>query len=270
MATVQVSTLEEFFTAIAVQGDTVVCPEGAVWDANDVYPDGYTGNIPWRANAQGNGTTIKNLRFYGYFYTNESAKAAISDMRIIDVIGSRVDSTSSFKGLFWGNYDMSDCTITAVLNSAYNYLVRNRDDYVGYASTILRCSVNVDASGNFNVFYAGKAKYSRIEAHLPNSTWSGIGGSFKHEDCEIIMYAPNNASSIRSLNITGSIVHGNLPLVQEASTSGSWQGDMTVYSTDAMPSFSPRDSAHFVGVTDAQLRDPSYLRGIGFPIAIEV
>ena len=38
MATVQVSDWSEFMTAIAVAGDTVVLPENAEWDMNEMHP----------------------------------------------------------------------------------------------------------------------------------------------------------------------------------------------------------------------------------------
>lgn len=273
MATVSVSTLAEFITAIAVQGDTVVCPEGAVWDANDVYPDGYTGNIPWKADVQGNGATIKNLRFYGHFYTNEdAARVTISEIRIIDLIGSQTNGEYN-AALFWGSYKMEDCTISAVLNHRYHYIIHPRDSYYMRHPNVNRCSFNIDASGDFSAFYYGDINYSRIELHLPNSTKVpiGSGGSnFTVKNCEIIAYAPNITDKWRSIYYSGCIVHGDMPTLEEGASSGSMDGDMSVYSTDAMPSFVPRDPVHFVGVTDAQLRDPSYLRSIGFPIAIEV
>lgn len=283
MATAQVSTLEEFITAIAVQGDTVICPEGAVWDANDVYPDGYTGDIAWKAHVQGNGTTIKNLRLYGYFYTDTSAsRVQISSLRLIDLIGSR--STYYFKqALFYGNYKFEDFTATAVLNSAYPFFCNPKDDSsFSYQTQANRCSFNIDASGNFTIFSdgyttnnSGHIYNSRIELHLPNSTHAPFGNSMRFYNCELIAYAPNISgtsvdSRMWSLYCMGCVIHGEMPTVRERASSGTMQGDMTIYSTDAMPDFVPVDPIHFVGVTDAQLRDPSYLRGIGFPIAIEV
>ena len=62
MATVNVSNWAEFVSAIQVAGDTVVCPENAVWDMNEILPYGldsaYTATC---AKIEGRGTTIKNL-----------------------------------------------------------------------------------------------------------------------------------------------------------------------------------------------------------------
>lgn len=270
MANVSVSTLAEFIAAIAVEGNTVVCPENAVWDANDTYPDGYQSDIVWNASVTGNGTTIKNLRIYGFFRANnEYIHPYIDGLRIIDLIGSSASSINSGDpGLFEGNFHFTNTAISAVLNAVYKRLVR----WFSWSSDYLasRCSFNIDASGNFDTFGMGKVQYSRIELHLPNSVWYPYYANFdKCYESEIIIYAPN-AGGLHSLQFVGCVIHGEMPNTTETATSGSWDGDMTVYSTDAMPNFVPRDPVHFVGVTDAQLRDPSYLRGIGFPIAIEV
>lgn len=280
MATVQVSTLAEFITAIAVSGDTVVCPEGAVWDANDVYPDGYPGDIDWKAHVQGNGTEIKNFRIYGLFKTEEYAsRVKISNLRIIDLIGSMGGrgTTGVEYGIFWGSYEFEDFVFTGVVNSSYNLFCLPRDYYYMYQPKVTRCSFNIDASGEFRAFDsggsgsdAGKVRYSRIELHLPNSHGRPFGWTMPFDNCELIAYAPNTTAAMYSMNYIGCVIHGDMPSLQEGSSSGRWEGDMTVYSTDAMPSFVPYDAAHFVGVTDAQLRDPVYLRGIGFPVAIDV
>ena len=74
MATVNVTNLADFVAAVAVAGDTVVCPDGADWDANRTYPDGYSGNITWNAAVLGNGTTIRNLHLYGRFAASHNVR----------------------------------------------------------------------------------------------------------------------------------------------------------------------------------------------------
>ena len=81
MAQVNVTNLAEFVSAIAVDGDTVVCPENADWDANDTYPDGYLSNLTWNANVNGNGTTIRNLHLYGRFATGQNVRPHIDALR---------------------------------------------------------------------------------------------------------------------------------------------------------------------------------------------
>lgn len=264
MATVQVSTLAEFITAIAVSGDTVVCPDGVVWDANDVYPDGYSGNITWNANVNGNGTTIRNLHLYGRFATSQNVRPYIDALRIVDLIGS---ASSGGGGLFQGNFHMTNSAVSAVLNANYNEIVNWNTGSSSYLAD--KCSFNIDASGSFDTLTMGQTRYCRYELRLPNSTWYPFYASNqKTEQSELAIFAPN-AGGIYSNQFPGCIIHGDLPNTLELASGGSWAGDMTLFSTDGLPNFSPYDPVHCIGVTDAQLRDPLYLRSIGFPIAIE-
>lgn len=264
MATVNVTNLADFVTAVAVAGDTVVCPEGADWDANGTYPDGYSGNITWNAAVLGNGTTIRNLHLYGRFATGQNVRPYTDALRIVDLIGS---APSGGGGMFDGNYHMTNCAISAVLNANYQEIVNwNAGSTALLAS---RCSFNIDAAGGFDTLTMGKTRYCRFELHLPNSTWYPYyAASEKCEESELAIFAPN-AGGLYSWQFPGCIIHGELPSTQELASGGSWSGDMMLYSTDGMPNFVPYDPAHCKGVTDAQLRDPAYLRSIGFPIAIE-
>lgn len=264
MANVSVSTLAEFIAAIAVSGDTVVCPEGADWDANGTYPDGYSGDITWKASVLGNGATIRNLHLYGRFNATDGyIRPYIDALRIVDLIGS---TASGSGGLFQGNYHMTNGAVSAVLNANYQEIVKWE---IGSTALLANaCSFNIDAAGNFDTLGMGKTRYCRFELHLPNSNWYPYwAANEKCEESELAIFAPN-AGGLYSNQFPGCIIHGELPLATELASRGDWAGDMMLFSTDGLPNFSPYDPAHCVGVTDAQLRDPAYLRSIGFPIAI--
>ena len=265
MAAVQVNSLAEFVTAVSVAGDTVVCPEGADWDANDTYPDGYSGDILWRASVLGNGTTIRNLHLYGRFTSNgSSARQYLDSLRIVDLIGSA--SPRSEAGLFDGNFHFQKSALSAVLNSNYWRIVRWWDWSTNRIAD--KSSFNVDAAGNFDTFYQGAVRYCRIELHLPNSVWYPYyAGADMCEQSELAIFAPN-AGNLQSKQFSGCIIHGELPRARERG-GGSTPSDMTLFSVDGLPNFVPDNPAQCRGVTDAQLRDPAYLRSIGFPIAIE-
>lgn len=266
MATVQVSTLAEFVAAVAVSGDTVVCPQNAEWDANDTYPDGYSGDFIIKANIEGNGTTIRNLHLYLCFYNPDTNHVTIRNLNIIDLIGSRATTAGAF-GLFFGYFHLVGCKISAVLNSNYCRIIEWHGGGNGYAAD--KCSFAIDASGGFDTIMYGDVRFCRFELHLPNSNWIPYyaAGATCYES-ELAIFAPN-ASYIYSEQFVGCIIHGEMPNLYDRTSSGQWPGDMTLYSTDGMPNFNPYDPVHCVGVTDAQLRDPAYLRSIGFPIAIE-
>lgn len=261
MATVSVTSLEEFVSAVAVAGDTVVCPEGADWDANDTYPDGYSGDIAWNANVRGNGTTIRNLHIYGFFAADSSSSPEIYSLHIKNLIGSRSTGTSLNAGLFDGDFYLEDSALSAVLNSSYYRIIRH-----GYDLPIAkRCAFTVDAAGRFGAFILGSVWYTRCEIHAPNASES-FSASTIFRQSELAIYAPNMAT-INSYRYQGCIIHGEMANVSDSSSQRG-DGDITLFSTDGMPNFVPYDPTHFKGVTDAQLRDPEYLRSIGFPIAI--
>ncbi len=270
MATVNVNSLSDFIEAVAVSGDTVICPENAVWDANELYPSGRTGNIIIGSEVQGNGTTIKNLRLDGVFRINGEQRKYIYNLNIIDLLGARDTTSQTDVGLFEGNFHLNECRVSAVLNSKYNRIINWFGASDAYAAEF--CSFNIDAAGQFDSFYTSNAAlFSRIELHLPNSTWPPVQGGTWFSTCEFAIFAPNASGGIPSFRSPGSIWHGEMPGITELWNGGtiSWSGDMMLFSTDGMPNFSPYDPAHCKGVTDAQLRDPAYLRSIGFPIAIE-
>ena len=270
MAEVQVNSLSDFLESVAVSGDTVVCPQDAEWDANELYPSGRTGNIVIGSEVQGNGTTIKNLRLDGTFRINGDQRKYIYNLNVIDLLGARDTTDQTATGLFEGNFHLNGCRVSAVLNSKYNRIINWYGASTAYAAEF--CSFNIDAAGWFDSFYASHAaRFSRIEMHLPNSQSSPVMGGTDFSNCEFAIFAPNATGGISSINFPGSIWHGEMPGITEAWNGGtiSWSGDMMLFSTDGMPNFSPYDPAHCKGVTDAQLSDPAFLRSIGFPIAIE-
>lgn len=267
MATVQVSTLEEFVAAVAVAGDTVVCPEGADWDANDIYPAGVGADFIVAANIEGNGTTFRNLRVTLGITNPNSSFITIENFHFVNIIGSRPTQFGA-AGLFYGMIRLVGCKVSAVLNSNYNRIIQWTNGGNGYAAD--RCSFVVDASGDFStILYGGSGiRYCRLELHLPNNRECPFlpASNAKCYTSEIAIYSPN-APYIYSHDFIGCIIHGEMPILVDRS-SGQWPGDMTLYSTDGLPNFNPANPDQCVGVTDAQLRDPAYLRSIGFPIAI--
>ena len=64
---VHVESWDEFLQAIQVSGNDVHCPNDAVWDMNEIAPDGIIGTIRFDcANVYGHNCTIKNLKYDGH------------------------------------------------------------------------------------------------------------------------------------------------------------------------------------------------------------
>jgi hypothetical protein len=69
MAEVYVNSWQDFVTAIGVAGDTVILPEEAEWDMNEILPYGLQSNITFACNKiDGRGTRIKNLNLNSYVF----------------------------------------------------------------------------------------------------------------------------------------------------------------------------------------------------------
>ena len=265
MATVQVSNWAEFLAAIAVSGNVVECPENAVWDMNDIEPLGHLSNISISCSQiNGNGLRIKNLRLFGMFIA--TSKCFFNNVLITDLIasGSAVNSD-----LFRGDIFFRNSAVSCILSSSYrDFLNRNTnyDDDVADNS-----SFYVEASAANFQFKSGPgssdySRYCRFEIHAPNATGQVLSGTML--TCEIVIFAPNS-TKIYSCDFIGCTLRGNLASVSEQSWSGSWEGDISVYSTDGFnPSYRPKYPQYFIGVTEEQLKNPEYLRSLGFPIVV--
>lgn len=262
---ISVNSWSGFVTALNVSGAVVVLPENAVWDMNEILPYGFTENINIACKAvYGNGTRIKNLRLFGMFIA--TSKCFFNNILITDIIasGSAVNSD-----LFRGDIFFRNSSVSCILSSSYrDFLKRNTnyDDDVADNS-----SFYVEASAANFQFKSGPgssdySKYCRFEIHAPNATDQVLSGTM--QTCEIVIFAPNS-TKIYSSDFIGCTLRGNLASVSEQEWSGSWEGDISVYSTDGFnPSYSPKYPQYFIGVTEEQLKNPEYLRSLGFPIVV--
>lgn len=278
------NTLEDFIQYALIPYDVIECPENAVWDANDVFPAGKNGHIVINSDVHGNGTTIKNLRLNGVFRSNNSRYTVhVQDLNIIDFVGNFTTTDQTQYGMFEGNFHLQRCRVSAVLNSSYTKIINWWYNYKNpnneYAASF--CSFNIDAASKYfqSICANPAALYSRIELHIPNGIESPLSRTPERYftetsmDSEYLIFAPNASGGINPQQLAGCIIHGEMPNVTAIEPDDtSWHADMGLFSTDGMPNFKPIKpdvSAYFLGVTDAQLRDPAYLRSIGFPIAIE-
>lgn len=271
MAEVYVNSWDEFVTAVGVDGDTVILPEEATWDMNEVAHLGVSDIINIRcAVIEGRGTRIKNLNFTEYF--NIVNNVTFNDFFLTDFICSGTREELFYMSLNRTLY-FNRCAFSGIQSVTAIALIAAGSG--GYAY-FTQCSINIECAGTSYQLTESEVqtqcKYCRVELHLPNSTYGGIIGVQAHpfDFCEIVFYIPK-ASRFRTFSFTGCTVRGNMQIATEYSdsSSGTWRGNVSVYSTDAFGSgFTPYKPEFFVGVSEEQLKNPAYLRSVGFPIVV--
>lgn len=261
MATVNVTSWNEFVQAIAVTGDTVVLPNETLWDMNEIYPEGVSGDIPINcARIIGNKTEIRNLHLLGKFVM--PADCQFDDLYLKNIIceGNEFFGSS-------GNartLTMNGCITTGLygVNTQYfnfgtlvlNRSVLNLDMTAGGYS-------NIEISSNGNYY----AQYSRISVQYPQN----VGGGFDFgNSAQFCMFNINflGCRYIESSGLSGCVVLGNFGEASDHNYYGYHGAFVSVYDSAAMDPDFTTANPYFKGVTYSQLHDAEYLASIGFPI----
>lgn len=265
MATVQVSTWEEFAQAATVSGDIVICPENAVWDFNDIYPEGVPEDKKVTVNCakiKGNGTALRNVRVSNFLlgYRNACEVENLHNENFVTTAGM----------LFYVNYSaciFRGCRFSGLL-AEYPGYPAGLYNTNGGSSQFIGCAFTLEASTHqaFRILWTPNGdsdmkKYCRIKLYLPNSigyTGENTQWSQINVDCP----------AQTSMNISGACANvygGDLP--QVSSVSGSIQSYISVFNSEEIPNLA--STASIIGCTTAQLHDAAYLSSLGFPIGVE-
>lgn len=272
MATVSVNSWSEFVAAVAVSGDTVVCPENAVWEMNEIAPEGIAGFPIVSAEVRGNGTEIRNLRVAsninlgggGDFYQSIDALhftnfVCESGPFFVAAGAARQGPHTVFTG----------CKLSGLLPQNARWLcdVLGIGNYNDTRPTdFMRCAFTIEfgynATSAATLTRNGTIKYCRLNIQLPNGAlfYPGASWSYVRIDCPAM-------TKLSIGSAAANVYDGDLPQVSSVIGTASATYP-SVYNSDSMPQFS--GAANVLGVTEAQLRDPAYLASIGFPIGVEV
>lgn len=267
MATVQVNSWTEFLEAIAVSGDTVECPENAVWDMAQLEPEGHSGYIVCNAKINGRGTQIKNLVMLdspanARFFFND-------DVTDLHILNATLECSSSFFGV--ANFKTAQmCTFSGML----------RGSGVGFGTNayFYRCAANLEwatATGtsifgrNCSVKYCNfKVSGTRLQtiALYQHNSSDQISG---YENCYVILDTPQ-VTSLTGRKFKTSVLRCNAANVTDLSAlndGGGAQNFSLLVSSD-FPNVQTTSSG-VVLVTENNLRDAAYLQSIGFPIGVD-
>jgi len=256
MAEVTVSTFAEFYEAAQVSGNTIICPEGAVWDMNEIDPLNEIQRISVKSDVVGNGTTIKNFRGNG-----------------ISISGNlTIDQLHMENCYFESNKPIS------TPNDYYSYITKSRiscqlsTSVETFLANVIpsQCAINVafQKSGENDIRWSYTTnspigRYNRIKASCQNATILN-DAKWCISDSEIIIDAPL-ATRIYRNNLTNCTIRGNLQSL-ESSAASSAARDFNVITgvSESFPTYA--EGGILVKVSDAQMRDAAYLQSIGFQI----
>ena len=266
MATVNVTSWAEFVQAVGVPGDTVVLPNKAEWDMNELYPEGYTGTINTKCSQiNGNGTKIKNLHLFGCFVKTRNVSVTINDLEMTNFVVEPVDA--SYNAVFTGfsQLNLHNCIFSGLCGSYISSFS------VGYLY-LDRASMNINfttSANSFGVFPVQDAKYSRIKQSIPNAIATSTDKWFGTcKFCELDVYMPQlaagklNVSNLSACKLLGG--YGDATFYENSASSA--REFPSIYLTDAIPD--AIDGQYMRGVTRDQMRDAAYLASLGFPVGV--
>ena len=281
MATVNVTSWAEFLEAVAVAGDTVECPEGALWDLTEA--DVIRTKIVIRcAVINGNGTTIKGQRFE---IVGGEYEYGIENVNALEVNGLHWESiyveanNTLMCHAFWQSgfspssaLTMNRCKVSAECSgrNGINHFFGGTFHY------FTSCAMNVSmlSGGNLisgNSIDAGYSKFCRYQIYTTNRSSSPFMydlSPFNYcEKCELVINAPNATGigfhlSGGTAKISGCVIRGTIGATQDYYASVPDYGNywLTVISS----TLGAKSSDEYVfgnGIiaTDSQLRDAEYL-----------
>ena len=251
MATVNVNSWSEFLTAIAVSGDTVVLPENAVWDMNEIAPAGVNGLTFLRAEVNGNGTEIKNM----WLLSTITVGCTVNNLKLTNMVGKNSGASSLIN---IGSHTLNGCTFSAILESDYERLIGSN----GYGQLNL-CSYHVDMSkSGEKELISCPMTGCRCTFDIPNQGTIRLqkSPSSSIKNCEFVVNAPT-CTLIYAQGWDSCTLRGDMQNVETFWTDT--MAGVSIYCSDDMPQVSG-SSANVKPVSDENMKSVSYLQSIGF------
>lgn len=284
MATVTVSTWEDFVSAVAVRGDTVNVSPGTVWDMNEILPGGIITQLTIAAKEiNGNGLIIQKMAIRNSGFIAISEQSTINDIIFKDMV---VEGSEAFV-MNTISTSWNRCVFSGLFQDATFMKSTNSGVY-----TMSRCAFNLNFQGN-SLLYLG-------------DYGSGVGGrALQMIDCNVTMSGKSsNASAISRydsrfkynlVSFVNCFVSGENPFKylyicwdSTYSSSRTYSRysvfDIFLFDGQSLTNAPNRTlitscivnitkahegctiNSEILEVTDEQLHDAEYLASIGFPI----
>lgn len=225
MATVNVTSWAEFVAAVAVAGDTVVCPADAVWDLTEAEPITEPLEIAC-SEIQGNGTTITGATFNISGYSIRNTNSLTVDALHLENIYAEC------REYWWRasadlNFSKSKASGQFINTSYYDLFVFAGDS--GKKTNFTSCAMNVSCPNGGNLILGnnpnyGVSKFCRYRLFTTNSrTWPFMYAvsPFNYcEKCELILSAPNASRAAFELDngtfkTSGCVIRGTTGATEE-------------------------------------------------------
>lgn len=262
MATITVETWADFIDAVQESGADVVLPENAVWDMNEIAPDGVS-SLPTIlcSTITGNGTEIRNLKTDGAFTFDPYVLTACSGLHFTNFIlgGSALfnanhntrDGTAIFTGCKYSG--ICGTQTRGVLLPGIGNL---GDDY-GQIRAV-QCSFVVDAQISGAFYAAREMRYCRCDLGVPNGTLKMTAPQWSYIKCD-----QPTATQLNSAGALACVFDGQMGSVTTAGDPAHTY--ISIFCSEGLQNLTP--TAYLKGVTRQQMLDPVYLASIGFPVA---
>lgn len=247
---------DEFVTAVETQDSYVECPENAVWDMNEVAPQGIERTITIKASViNGNGLTIRNLRHNATVLKNyeHTPNKTISNIKFENIYG---------KGNF---FSKSSADIIIFDKCVFNGINIGKNIYIfegsGANTFFKQCGFNFEGN-DCGLFYGYYDKTLRIiDSHI---VFNGLSLSYLENSGSVGAYFDNCLVEGKFSNIIGLFAsfcifdcECNLWIMEEKTN--------CIINSDKSANY----GSGFKAVSTEQLHDAPYLRSLGFPIGVK-
>lgn len=265
-----VDTWSDFVTAVGTQGAYVEVVPETVWEMNKIAPNG-VGNINDKCQeVNGHGVIIQAANVTGSAFFVFSQAATFRRMNFESITSQGRFCMASQNATF------KKISIDGVYNAINDCFVYADEGYVSFEA---------DAPE-----YEGEKELGCGIAIKMNNG-SGFGGSYSNGtrifvESSSIYYEGNNFDSpygryrgvgIYDSYITGRLGTANFYTARRSIINASGTiardnngGDANITQTVVNADLATISSGPFIAVTDAQLKDASYLSSIGIPIGVEI
>lgn len=253
-----VDTWSDFVTAVGTSGAYVEVVPGAVWDANDIAPEGMPTVSVLATHIDGKGLEIKNARIDQNFLDCLSTTASSITVENISVTNFLASSSVIYKrgnySLYFKNLVLSGKQISG--NTIYHY-AGNSIYFNSNADN--GCGFFIDYNNENDTYlinYANNVSFRDCIFNLNGKVILGTSPNpFRAENCyifgEIKECYFNSNSSKNILNAYADAIAGG-------------GTNVAVINADKCDNITTGTS-----VTDEQMKDAAYLNSIGFPIGVD-
>ena len=287
-----VDTWADFVTAVGKSGVYVECAEGAVWDMNDIAPNGVGQVSVLAKSVNGNGTAIKSIFKNGGVVFAITSICTVSGFNITSFL---VENGAALFRISCGS--RVDCYLRNMRFSGMvtdSYFVISGGEYDNsYSRPIVYNS-------SFNIIFQGNSAFSRLKANSFPNAIDLYYCNVKFSGASTHTGATGTSIGYNAIAFHNCLVTGNNPFLNiciDGTPSSSywwaWHSEYSVfnfvcestqkinvlYSSRNQSSVCLINSDKLNGatvsaqnikqVTEEQLGSASYLQSIGFPIGVE-